>query len=53
MDVGRRQGDIWHALRLITLLCRDASAPFTGFLLVRVAPVVNEVIETEVIVFLW
>ena len=38
---------------LITLLCGDASAPLTGFLLLRLAPVTKEGSKTEVVGFLW
>ena len=38
---------------LITLLCGDASAPLTGFLLLLLAPVAKEGPKTEVVDFLW
>ena len=38
---------------LITLLCGDASAPLTGFLLLRLAPVTKEGPKTGVVDFLW
>ena len=38
----------------ITLLCGEGSAPLTGFLLLRLAPVAKEGSKTEVVVFwLW
>ena len=37
---------------LVTLLCGDASAPLTGFLLLRLAPVAKEGPKTEVVDFL-
>ena len=38
---------------LVTLLCGDASAPLTGFLLLRLAPVTKEGPKTGVVDFLW
>ena len=38
---------------LVTLLRGDASAPLTGFLLLRLAPVAKEGPKTEVVDFLW
>ena len=38
---------------LVTLLCGDASAPLTGFLLLQLAPVTKEDPKTEVVDFLW
>ena len=38
--------------RLVTLLCGDASAPLTGFLLVRLAPVTKEGPKMGVVDFL-
>ena len=52
MEDGRRQGDIWHELLLVTLLCGDASALLTGFLLLRLAPIAKEGPKTEVVGFL-
>ena len=37
MADGRRQGEIWHGLQLIILLCGDAGTPPTGFLLLYLA----------------
>ena len=38
---------------LITLLCGDASAPLTGFLLLQLAPVAKEGPKTGVVDFSW
>ena len=38
---------------LITLLCGDASAPLTEFLLLRLAPVTKDGPKSEVVDFLW
>ena len=38
---------------LVTFICGDASAPLTGFLLMRLAPVAKEGPETGVMGFLW
>ena len=38
---------------LVTLLCGDASAPLTGFLLLRLAPITKGGPKTEVVDFLW
>ena len=42
---------VFHTL--ITLLRGDASAPLTGFLLLRLAPVTKEGPKTGVVDFLW
>ena len=38
---------------LITLICGDASAPLTGFLLLGLAPVTKEGPKMGVVDFLW
>ena len=38
---------------LVTLVCGDASAPLTGFLLLGLAPVTKEGPKTGVVDFLW
>ena len=38
---------------LVTCICGDASAPLTGFLLLRLALVAKESLKTEVMDFLW
>ena len=38
---------------LVTFICADASAPLTGFLLLRLAPVAKEGTKMVVMGFLW